>query len=388
MFSPLFGAQGWEYLDLGRLWQILLVLGMVLWLRHPVPRATTPAGGREPGQPALSVLLQRPVDPAFYAVGLPTARRPISPSPTSGGSGSCTCGSRIFWSCSRPSWWPSSSCYWAWCRRRPRLRVIYLDAILYSLGGVVGTMHHLYFSGAPAIHMALGAFFSAAEVIPLTFLTVEAWTFLHLGARQEVRGGAGAVPPPLGRHVPGRGRLLEFPGGRGLRLPHQPSGGELLRDRHPTDRQPRPRGLDGCLRMLALALLVFCLRYLMRPEDWSDRWWVSLSGRSTSAWPGWSSSTSSRSASSSWGFGGQRLLARPLDRVLPDHAFIEWLRLPGDVLFIAGVVPLVYLTGQAVLPAAPMPAPEPAGIDPWKARCSARCCPTATPAGPAGGRTP
>jgi nitric oxide reductase large subunit len=25
--------------------------------------------------------------------------------------------------------------------------------------------------------MALGAFFSAAEVIPLTFLTVEAWTF-------------------------------------------------------------------------------------------------------------------------------------------------------------------------------------------------------------------
>ena len=29
--------------------------------------------------------------------------------------------------------------------------------------------------------MALGAFFSAAEVIPLTFLTVEAWSFLQLG---------------------------------------------------------------------------------------------------------------------------------------------------------------------------------------------------------------
>ena len=35
--------------------------------------------------------------------------------------------------------------------------------------------------------MALGAFFSAGEVIPLTFLTVEAWTFLQLGARQEAK---------------------------------------------------------------------------------------------------------------------------------------------------------------------------------------------------------
>jgi nitric oxide reductase subunit B len=46
-------------------------------------------------------------------------------------------------------------------------------------------MHHLYFSGTPAIHMSLGAFFSAAEMIPLTFLTVEAWSFLQLGARQK-----------------------------------------------------------------------------------------------------------------------------------------------------------------------------------------------------------
>ena len=83
------------------------------------------------------------------------------------------------------------------------LTVIYLDIILYSAGGVIGTMHHLYFSGEPAEHMALGAFFSAAEVIPLTFLTVEAWSFLQLGARA---GGevAHAVPASLGGDVPGR----------------------------------------------------------------------------------------------------------------------------------------------------------------------------------------
>ena len=70
-------------------------------------------------------------------------------------------------------------------RERVALVVIYLDIVLYSAGGVIGTLHHLYFSGSAAESMALGAFFSAAEVIPLTFLTVEAWSFLQLGARQE-----------------------------------------------------------------------------------------------------------------------------------------------------------------------------------------------------------
>jgi nitric oxide reductase subunit B len=70
-------------------------------------------------------------------------------------------------------------------RERIALGVIFLDVILYSAGGVIGTMHHLYFSGTPVEHMALGAFFSAAEVIPLTFLTVEAWAFLQLGSRQQ-----------------------------------------------------------------------------------------------------------------------------------------------------------------------------------------------------------
>ena len=70
-------------------------------------------------------------------------------------------------------------------RERIALGIIFLDIILYSAGGVIGTMHHLYFSGTPVEHMALGAFFSAAEVIPLTFLTVEAWAFLQLGSRQQ-----------------------------------------------------------------------------------------------------------------------------------------------------------------------------------------------------------
>jgi nitric oxide reductase subunit B len=64
---------------------------------------------------------------------------------------------------------------------RTATRLIYLEIILYSIGGVVGSMHHLYFSGAPAVHMSLGAFFSAMEVVPLVLLTFEAWRFMRLG---------------------------------------------------------------------------------------------------------------------------------------------------------------------------------------------------------------
>ena len=74
-------------------------------------------------------------------------------------------------------------------REKIALGIIFMDIILYSAGGVIGTMHHLYFSGTPVEHMALGAFFSAAEVIPLTFLTVEAWAFMQQLRSEERRVG-------------------------------------------------------------------------------------------------------------------------------------------------------------------------------------------------------
>jgi nitric oxide reductase subunit B len=74
-------------------------------------------------------------------------------------------------------------------RERVALTIVYLDIVLYCAGGMIGTMHHVYFSGTPAVHMALGAFFSAAEVIPLTILTLESWSFVQLGSQQHVVGG-------------------------------------------------------------------------------------------------------------------------------------------------------------------------------------------------------
>ena len=156
-------------------------------------------------------------------------------------------------------------------RERVALTVVFLDIILYSVGGVIGTMHHLYFSGEPAEHMALGAFFSAAEVIPLTFLTVEAWSFLQLGAAQESRS---QTPFPhrwavmflvavgfwnfLGAGI--FGFLINLP------IVSYYEIGTALTANH------GHAAMMGVYGMLALGLAMFCLRYLIPAERWPERW--------------------------------------------------------------------------------------------------------------------
>jgi nitric oxide reductase subunit B len=347
---PLFGAQGWEYLDLGRFWQVLLVIGMVLWLvivyRGLRSRLAGDGFGNLPHlffYSALSI-------PLFYAVGL-----------------ACRSQSNFaigdFWRFWVVHLWVEdflelfTTIMVAFIfvllgvvSEKTAVRVIYLDAILYSVGGVVGTMHHYYFSGGPALHMALGAFFSAAEVIPLTFLTVEAWTFLHLGARQEVTsGGSGTFPHRwavlflvavgfwnfLGAGV--FGFLINLP-----MVSYYEIGTQLTANH-------AHAAFAGVYVMLAMALLVFALRYLIRPQDWNDRlvgfsFWALNLGLVWmvffNLFPLGVLQLGDSVANGYWH-------ARSLD-FFRAHTLIEWLRLPGDVIFIAGVLPIVYLTARTV----------------------------------------
>ena len=73
-------------------------------------------------------------------------------------------------------------------RRITAIRVIYLDAILYFGGGLIGTAHHWYFTGQTELAMALGATFSALEVVPLTLLTLDAWDFYRLTRGESAPG--------------------------------------------------------------------------------------------------------------------------------------------------------------------------------------------------------
>ena len=170
------GNQGFEYLDLGRLWQVLLSLGLFGWVAILFRGLRKRLRGEHMGNMPWLFFFAALAIPAFYAVGLlahPSGNFTVTD----------------FWRFWVVHLWVEdflelfttiTVAYFfvllGVVEERTALRLIYLDVILYSAGGVIGSMHHVYFSGEPVEHMALGAVFSAAEVIPLTFLTLEAWT--------------------------------------------------------------------------------------------------------------------------------------------------------------------------------------------------------------------
>ena len=344
--SNWFGLQGFEYLDLARIWQVLLTLGLFVWVFMLFRVLRGRLRREHPGNMPWLFFLAACAIPAFYAVGL-IART----------------GDHFtvaeFWRFWVVHLWVEdflelfTTVMVAYMfvllgvvRERVALTVVFLDIILYSFGGVIGTMHHLYFSGEPAEHMALGAFFSAAEVIPLTFLTVEAWSFLQLGAAQQSRS---STPFPhrwavmflvavgfwnfLGAGI--FGFLINLPVVSYYEI------GTALTANH------GHAAMMGVYGMLAIGLALFCLRYLIPAERWPEKWARLASGRPTSGSPGCASRRCCRwaSCSSTSRSNNGYFEARELKFLTNDtNALIEWLRLPGDIIFIAGgALPTLYI---------------------------------------------
>jgi nitric oxide reductase subunit B len=341
-----FGNQGFEYLDLGRFWQILLIIGLFFWVALLYRGMRGRLQGESKGNLPWLFFFAALAIPAFYAVGLLVR---------SGESFTVA----DFWRFWVVHLWVEdflelfTTVMVAYLfvllgivRERVALIVVFLDILLYSVGGVIGTMHHLYFSGEPAEHMALGAVFSAAEVIPLTFLTVEAWSFLQLGAQQE---GQSKTPFPhrwavmflvavgfwnfLGAGI--FGFLINLPIVSYFEI------GTALTANH------GHAAMMGVYGMLAVGLAMFCLRYLIPDDKWPER------AAKTSFWSlniglAW------MSFATLFPLGMVQLYesvqngyyqARSLEFLTNDtNALIEWIRLPGDILFIAGgVLPVLYI---------------------------------------------
>jgi nitric oxide reductase subunit B len=344
--SNWFGVQGMEYLDLARLWQILLTVGLIAWVFMLWRVLRRRLAAEHPANMPWLFFLAACAIPAFYSVGL-IART---------GDNFTTIEFWRFWVVHL---WVEdflelfTTVMVAYMfvllgvvRERVALTVVFLDILLYSVGGVIGTMHHLYFSGEPAEHMALGAFFSAAEVIPLTFLTVEAWSFLQLGAAQESRS---QTPFPHRRAV----MFLVAVGfwnflGAGIfgfliNLPvvSYYEIGTALTANH------GHAAMMGVYGMLALGLAMFCLRCLISAERWPERW-ARLCFWSTNLGLAWMCFATLLPL-------GLLQLYQSVDKgyfdarelkFLTNHtnAVIEWLRFPGDVVFIAGgALPALYI---------------------------------------------
>jgi len=345
-----FGNQGFEYLDLGRFWQVLLSIGLALWVVILYRVLRDRLSGEHRGNMPWMFFYAALAIPAFYAVGL-LART----------------GAQV-----------TSAEYWRWwvvhlwvedflelfttvivayifvllgvVHEKVALTLVYLDAILYSVGGVIGTMHHMYFNGMPVEHMALGAVFSAAEVVPLTFLTIEAWTFLQLGAVQVGRTG-GPFPHRWAVMFLAAVGFWNFLGagifGFLINLPivsYYEIGTALTSNHGHT-------AFMGVYGMLAVGIALFCLRYLIPKERWSDgaarfSFWSLNIGL---AWMSFATLFPLGVLQLYHSVQAGYVEARSLEFLTSGMAvWIEWIRLPGDVLFIAGTLPIVWIALQAV----------------------------------------
>jgi nitric oxide reductase subunit B len=70
--------------------------------------------------------------------------------------------------------------------------MVIFTTIIFLGGGVLGTLHHLYWSGTPISIMAVGASFSALEVVPLVVIGFEAYNHKKLENQQT---WIGVFPP-------------------------------------------------------------------------------------------------------------------------------------------------------------------------------------------------
>jgi nitric oxide reductase subunit B len=190
------GSQGWEYLEIGRIWQYLLVVGLSAWFALlwwlARPGAVKHAEARPLARLFLFAALSIPV---FYVPALFIGAK----------SNFTVVDTWRFWIIHL--WVEGFFEFFATTviavvlyqlgltRLNTAMRAIYLDAILYFLGGVIGTGHHWYFSGQTQFNMAMSAMFSALEVVPLTLLTLDAWDFIRTtNAERDEHGGVVTFP--------------------------------------------------------------------------------------------------------------------------------------------------------------------------------------------------
>jgi len=176
-----FGHQGYEYTDIGRFWQLFLTVGLFLWF-FLMARALWPAfkKARENRHLLGLFLLASLAIPVFYIPGLMWGQQ-------------SHLAIAEYW-----RWWVvhlwvegffevfATTVIAFLFTRMGLLRIstatasVLFSTIVFLFGGIIGTFHHLYFSGTPIGVLAFGATFSALEVVPLVLIGFEAYENLTL----------------------------------------------------------------------------------------------------------------------------------------------------------------------------------------------------------------
>jgi nitric oxide reductase subunit B len=344
-FTFWIGNQGLEFTSMGRVWQILLFVGLLFWL-FLMGRALWPALRRPSETRGLiaMVFLSAGCIGLFYSASL-------------------TWGQRTHYAMVE---------YWRWwlvhlwvegffevfatavvaliftrlglIRASTANKAIVLETIVFLFGGILGTLHHLYWTGTPTSVIAVGAVFSALEVVPLALIGLEGWNtyqrskaapwvaaykwvilcFVAVGFWNLV--GAGllgfAINPPASLYYV-----------QGLNL--TPAHGHAA--------------LFGVYGMLGIGLMLFCLRGLFPRAVHADRYlapayWGLNAGLAMMVFmslvPAGIYQAYASITEGLWYARSAEVIHSPVMETL------VWLRVPGDIVFaIGGVFLGIYALG-------------------------------------------
>lgn len=264
-----FGTQGYEYVDLGRFWQILLFIGLTFWL-WLMWRALKPALARRDQSHSLllMLLLSSIAIPLFYAAGLMYGER----------SNLLTA---EYW-----RWWVVhlwvegffevfATVVIAFLLTRLKLlsvptatRAVLFSTVVFLSGGIIGTFHHLYFAGTPNVVLGLGAVFSALEVVPLVLIGFEAWENIRLARAREQHVWVAAYKWPIYFFV--AVAFWNFVGAGLFGFLINPPIALYYMQGLNTTPVHGHTALFGVYGMLGLGLMLFCLRALRPGKAWKN----------------------------------------------------------------------------------------------------------------------
>ncbi len=335
-----FGHQGYEYVDLGRFWQILLFVGLLFWFLLML-RAMWPAV-RQPGQQRqlLAVLLiASAAIGGFYAAGLMWGRR-------------THLAMVEYW-----RWWVVhlwvegffevfATVVIAFLFARMGLvrvgaatRAVLFSSTVFLAGGIIGTFHHLYFTTTPTAVLALGAVFSALEVVPLVLMGYEAY---HNFRVARIRDWVSGYRWPIYFFVAVAFWNLVGAGLFGFFI-NPPIALYYMQGLNTTPVHGHT-ALFGVYGMLGLGLTLFCLKALNPDRPWRDgliryAFWALNGGLALmvllSLLPVGILQALASMSHGLWYARSAEFQQQPILDLL------RWLRMVGDVVFASGAIALV-----------------------------------------------
>ncbi|QDV47064.1 Nitric oxide reductase subunit B [Stieleria neptunia] len=375
-----FGHQGYEYVELGRFWQILLMVGLLLWLALMIC-VLLPAL-RKNGVGNLPV-----ANPDVATAGSEfSTSHSLAAFNADGGDrhaleannqrhlvillAVATAAIALFYGAGL-TWGQHSHLtmveYWRWWVVHlwvegffevfattviafvfMRLNLVkpgiaaaaaLLAATIFLSGGIIGTLHHLYFSGTPTVALAWGSVFSALEVVPLTLIGFDAMEDLR---RSKATPWVQRYKWPIYFFVAVAFWNMVGAGLFGFMI-NPPIALYYMQGLNTTPLHGHA-ALFGVYGMLGMGLMLMCLRVLIPARQWKDGllrigfWGMNIGLFAMcvlSLLPVGLLQTKASVETGYWYARSSEFMQTDLMQTL------RWMRVPGDTIFFFGALALV-----------------------------------------------